>query len=60
MTMLTNRDLQGPLEVPRNKLEKERQKAKKQGWLNGVIFAIFMLVFNMFSNGKKGKILLTF
>lgn len=33
MTMLTNRDLQGPLEVPRDKLEKERQKAKKKAGL---------------------------
>lgn len=32
VTMLTNRDLQGPIEVPRDKLEKERQKAKKKGW----------------------------
>ena len=55
MTMLTNRDLQGPLEVPRDKLEKERQKAKKKGWLNGVVFAIFMLVFNMFFKWQEGK-----
>ena len=27
VTMLTNRDLQGPIEVPRDKLEKERQKS---------------------------------
>ena len=33
VTMLTNRDLQGPIEVPRDKLEKERQKAKKKGSL---------------------------
>ncbi len=55
MTMLTNRDLQGPLEVPRDKLEKERQKAKKKGWLNGVVFAIFMLVFNMFFKWQEGE-----
>lgn len=55
MTMLTNRDLQGPLEVPRDKLEKERQKAKKKGWLSGVVFAIFMLVFNMFSKWQEGE-----
>ncbi len=55
MTMLTNRDLQGPLEVPRDKLEKERQKAKKKGRLNGVVFAIFMLVFNMFSKWQEGE-----
>lgn len=55
MTMLTNRDLQGPLEVPRDKLEKERQKAKKKGWLSGVVFAIFMFIFNMFSKWQEGE-----
>ena len=34
VTMLTNRDLQGPIEVPRDKLDKERQKAKKKGWFD--------------------------
>lgn len=55
MTMLTNRDLQGPLEVPRDKLEIERQKAKKKGWLSGVVFTIFMLVFNMFIKWQEGE-----
>ncbi|WP_270314078.1 hypothetical protein [Streptococcus infantarius] len=58
MTMLTNRDLQGALEVPRDKLEKERQKAKKTGWLNGVVLPFLCLFLTCFSNGKKVKILL--
>lgn len=58
MTMLTNKDLQGPLEVPRDKLEKERQKAKKKAGLMELFLPFLCLFLTCLSNGKKVKILL--
>lgn len=53
--MLINRDLQTSLEVPKNKVEQTRQKARKKGWLAGEIFALCMLVFNAFSKWQEGE-----
>lgn len=53
LVMLTNRDLQTSLEIPKNEVEQTRQNARKKGWLVDGIFALFMLVFNAFS--KEGK-----
>lgn len=58
MTMLTNKDLQGPLEVPRDKLEKERQKAKKKAGLMELFLPFLCLFLTCLANGKKVKILL--
>ena len=55
LVMLTNRDLQTSLEVPKNKVEQTRQKARKKGWLAGGIFALCMLVFNAFSKWQEGE-----
>lgn len=55
LVMLTNRDLQTSLEVPKNEVEQTRQKARKKGWLAGGIFALFMLVFNAFSKWQEGE-----
>lgn len=57
LVMLTNRDLQTSLEVPKNEVEQTRQNARKKGWLVDGIFALFMLVFNAFSKWQEGKIL---
>lgn len=54
LVMLTNRDLQTSLEVPKNEVEQTRQKAHKKGWLSGGIFALFLLVFNAFSKCQEG------
>lgn len=55
LVMLTNRDLQTSLEVPKNEVEQTRQNARKKGWLVDGIFALFMLVFNAFSKWQEGK-----
>lgn len=55
LVMLTNRDLQTSLEVPKNEVEQTRQNARKKGWLVDGIFALFMLVFNAFSKWQGGK-----
>lgn len=55
LVMLTNRDLQTPLEVPKKEVEQTRQKARQKGWLSGLVFALFMLVFNTFSKWQEGE-----